>query len=160
MLIEVDAIHLLMRFADSVLQINDTIKEHHEIITKHGAAWIGKLGKPLGPNHVKAVNRQVAAGHTTYLFLVQKVKGDYLFYQGKIVAVAEALPEKDRRLVPSYYRDKKLAFWTKLSSLELVPTRILNNYHIASSSRPVLGTLKRSMAALFVLNEGQAGYPY
>lgn len=160
MLVDIDAIHLLMRFADSVLQVKDTIKEHHDIIEKHEAVWIGKLGKPLGPDSIKAVNRQVEADYTTYLFLVQKVRGEYAVYRGKVMAVAKELPEKERKLVPSYYRDKKLSFWTKLSSIEPVSPRVLNNYHIASSSRPVLGTLKRSMAGMFVLNEGSAGYPY
>jgi len=155
-----DRIHILMRFADSMMSIDDTIVEHQAIIKSRGAVWIGKIGKTLAELHIEKINMQCKQREKAYLFLVQKMESQYNIYRGDVMQMARTLPSNETAMVPKYFRNTGASFWTKLSKLSPVQKITMGDYHIASSHRPILGTLKRSMAALFVIGEGSAMHTY
>lgn len=154
-----DRIHVVMRFSDGFLSAEDTIARHLEILNKHGAVWIGKLGKPLGDKWISLANKQAAEGETTHLFLVQKVGANYEAHRGRVLQMAKQLPVEEAKLVPKYYAEnniiRQVSFWVKMSSLTKVKPGGLIEYRIASSGRPLPSTLRKSMAALFVIKEGR-----
>jgi hypothetical protein len=151
-------IHLLMRFSDKLGFIRDTIEAHSDVIEKHGAAWFGKMGKTLGRDKIERINEQCEQNCPTYLYLVQKssAKG-YQIYRGNILKVARDLPKGQNRLVPKYYDTNRLGeyirLWTKLAKLKAVPSSEITGFVVSSSGSPVLVTLGRSMAALFVVRK-------
>jgi hypothetical protein len=156
-------IHLMMRYSDALMGVEDTIAEHAAVIKKYGAVLVGKVGKGLGVNHVTKLNKQCCEGHGACLFLVQN-RGrpghpDYIFHRGDLEAVSLSLAPRERRLVPAYYKsrgiDRQASVWCKVTQLKQVTVASMAEYHIASSRRPVFNALTRSLAALFVLGEGK-----
>ena len=156
-------VHLMMRYSDALMGVDDTIVEHQSVIDKRGAVWVGKVGKPLGPVHIEKVNRQCSDGYPTFLFLVQNRgrpgHADYEFFKGQIAEVCSVLPSSQKKFVPRYYLargiDQQASFWCKVTGLSQVTTKAMTDYHVASSRRPVFNALTRSLAALFVLGEGK-----
>lgn len=154
-----DTIHVVMRFADGFMSSVDTVAEHQAVIKEHGAVWIGKLGKPLGEKSIERANRQCEDGVPTYLLLVQKAGRDYEACRGNVIAMARELPQGQKKLVPKYYDKNNLTpqitFWVKLSKIVGMKKGSLREYRIASSGRPLPSTLRKSMAGLFVIKEGE-----
>lgn len=154
-----DRIHVVMRFADGFLSAEDTIARHLEVIERHGAVWIGKLGKALGDNWIAIANEQCRRGEATYLLLVQKSGSSYEAHRGRVLEITKQLPSDGAKLVPKYYHEnsitRQVSFWVKLASLVKVKQGGLMEYRIASSGRPLPSTLRKSMAALFVVKEGR-----
>jgi hypothetical protein len=156
-------IHLMMRYSDALMGVEDTIAEHQSVIDRRGAVWIGKIGKPLGGSHIAKINRQCRDGHPTFMFLVQNRgrpgHADYVFHRGKVCEVGSALPSSGEKLVPRYYIGRGIkqqaAFWCKVTALSQVSAKAMLEYHVASSRRPIRNALVRSLAALFVLGEGK-----
>jgi len=154
-------VHLLMRFSDKLGFIGDTIEAHSAVIEKHGAAWFGKMGKTLGREKVERINDQCKRKVTTFLYLVQKsaAKG-YQIYRANIIEVARDLPAGQTRYIPKYYEtnrlEKYIRLWTKLSKLKSVPSSEITGFVVSSSGSPVLVTLGRSMAALFLVRKKMA----
>lgn len=157
------SIHLMMRYSDALMGVEDTIAEHAAVIQKHGAVLVGKVGKGLGLNHITKLNEQCADGRGACLFLVQNRgrpgQPDYVFHRGDLEAVALSLAPRERRFVPAYYTsrgiDRQASVWCKVTQLKQVTVASMAEYHIASSRRPVFNALTRSLAALFVLGEGK-----
>jgi hypothetical protein len=154
-----DRVHLVMRFSDGFLSAEDTVLRHMEVLNKHGLVWIGKVGKPLGEKWIAHVNLQVAESEPAFLFLVQKVGKTYEAHKAKILQVAKTLPESERKKVPKYYHESEIfgqvSLWVKLGSITKLSQGALLEYRIASSGRPLLSSLRNSMAALFVIKEGR-----
>ena len=151
-------VHLLMRFSDKLGFIGDTIEAHSDVIEKRGAAWFGKMGKTLARDKVERVNDQCKRKVPTFLYLVQKstAKG-YQIYRGDILQVARDLPTGQTRFIPKYYEtnrlEKYIRLWIKLTKLKAVPSSEITGFVVSSSGSPVLVTLGRSMAALFVVRK-------
>lgn len=154
-----EPIHILMRFSDNITGVADTIAAHNGVIQKHGAVWIGKMGKPLGRNYIRRINEQCNQGIVSYLYLVQKGRGGYRVYRGTVLEMCRQIPLKETRLIPNYYTRNRLlnfvGFWVKLSDVNEVSVEVLNNLLISSSGMAVPSSLPRSMAALFVVRDGQ-----
>ena len=156
-----DTIHLVMRFADGFMasSIVSTVAEHQAVIMQHGAVWYGKVGKTLASHIIGAIHEQLAAGIPTYAILVQKVGSEYEGFQGTIAEVAKTLPRGAKKLVPPYYDKnditRKVTVWTKLTSISAIQKGNLKGYRVASSGRPLLSSLRKSMAGNFVVKEGE-----
>ena len=148
-----------MRFADGFRSTEDTIERHREVIEKKGAVWVGKLGRPVGTKITGPITTQVDDGEPSYLFLVQRVGTQYDAFRGRIVSVAREVPEGEEGLVPKYYKDSgfldEVTFWVKISSLAKVKAGGLSEYRVASSGRPLLSTLRSSMAPAFAIKYGR-----
>lgn len=160
-------IHMLIRFSDRIMSIEDTIAEHNAVIKRYGAVWFAKIGKPVGEKSIIRVNEQCRKGTTTDLLLVQKVnikrRAQFVAHKGTVVEMATALPTSEKHLIPDYYDrqdvTKHATLWVKLS--EIIPLRSeeLGNYKIASSGMALPWTLHKSMSAVFILFEGKGLLP-
>lgn len=148
-------IHILLRYSDKLNAAAETIPEHQKVISKSGAVWFGKLGRPVSINHVDKINKQIADGIPSFLYLVQRVGRNYETYCGTIVQITKNCPKDERELIPAYYYYKdivdEIALWTKLSKIELVDQAALNKLVVATSGMPVLESLSSSMAAHFIV---------
>lgn len=155
-----DPIHLLMRFADKLTTIDDTVGEHGKVIRKHGAVWLGKLGKHLAEKHIATLNGQCRQGIPTYVYLVQKAGRRYDVYRGRIATISLSVPRNEQCLVPKYYElrgiAQQVAFWIKLASVRKIPVEKLRKLHVAATGTPVPNALARSMAGLFILRAGES----
>ncbi len=151
--------HLLIRYSDVMFSAYDTIAEHASIVEKEGAVWFGKLGKTLGQVHITRINYQSKKGENSYLFLVQKHGVKYEFYKCKILRLSTEFPKAESKLIPPYYYDKdilkNISLWIKLSNINQSNYMEIDKFHILSSHSSILSTLRKSMAALFVLGEGK-----
>lgn len=147
-------IHVLVRFSDFQLPSGTTIKLHQEVISEQGAVWFGKAGKPLASSHVEHINRQCAK-QPSYLYLVQRVAGEYSLYRGSVLSMARSLPPDERVYVPRYYKDlyllRDIRYWTKLSKLTKAPNRELEKLVLVNTGMPARLSLLNSMAGLFLV---------
>jgi hypothetical protein len=152
-----EPIHILMRFSDKLGAIEDTIEVHNKIIEKRGSVWFGKMGKTLGVPHVERINKQREEGISTHLYLVQKSPKVYEVYRGIVITARRTCPIKEKNLIPDYYEQnhilKYMRLWIKLSKLEQMEPVILRNLRIANSGLPASETLRTSMAAMFIVKE-------
>lgn len=48
---EISALHLVIRFSDTMFEVGDVISLHNKIVEEHGAVWFGKLGGTLSLSH-------------------------------------------------------------------------------------------------------------
>jgi hypothetical protein len=65
--------HLAIRISDKVYNVPSAIHRHTpdgEVSCRYGAVWLGKPDRGLPRSLVDALNRQIEAGHLTYLFLI------------------------------------------------------------------------------------------
>ena len=156
-------IHLVVRFSDALMSVDDTIAEHQRVIKKRGRVWFAKVGKGLAGIHIERINRQCADGVKTFVILVQN-KGrpgfsNYVAYKGTIRDIRPDLPEAEHNCCPAYYDDQNVRraarLWIKLSDIVPMSMESLRKFQIASSKMAVPQTLRRSMAAIFVIQEGE-----
>src|SRR3989442_11376911 len=96
-------IHLAVRYSDKFMSVSSTIEKHNELITRRGAVWFGKVGKPLAQRRIDQFHKQIEQGNKTYLYLIQKSKNIYEVYQCDVVQMARSVPEHEEDLVPDYY---------------------------------------------------------
>lgn len=148
-------IHVLVRFSDMLLPSGDTIESHQKVISKKGAVWFGKAGKPLARNHIERINRQCSDHIVTFLYLVQRVAGQYELYKGTVLTMSRALPEGEEEFVPPYYKNlyllRDVRYWTKLSKLAKAPQGELEKLLLVNSGMPARLSLYQSMAGLFLV---------
>lgn len=156
-------VHLMIRFSDRIVKIDDTISEHLAVLERYQAVWFGKLGKPVGRPHQAAINRQLDVGIPTYIYLVQNVSGRYKFYRGTIAMIALEFPEDEMELVPEYYSEafdlENVRFWAKLVKLTSVGKDEIVGLSSISSIAPIISTLQSSMAGFFVVRERRVPAP-
>jgi hypothetical protein len=156
--VKVAPIHILMRFSDAFMSVDDTIVEHQEVIDRHNSVWVAKVGKPLGAKHIETIRKQIKEGIPTYVYLVQRVGTEYKGYRGTLAEIQREKPDS-AKLMPAYYKRKGIdstsQLWMKVTKLTAVPKKDgLSKLHIASSKRSVPKTLATSMAAIFVIKDG------
>jgi hypothetical protein len=158
---EIEPIHLLIRFSDKMGAIEDTIEAHREVIVEHRAVWFGKMGKTLASKHVARMNAQCKQKVPTYLYLVQAGKGRSQVYRGTVLEISKTVPSNERRFVPQYYGKNGLTrfmrLWGKLSNVQLMPEGTLSSLYVAGSGSRVSDILHSSMAGLFIVKERGGG---
>ena len=156
-------IHLAIKYSDTLTSIDDTVKEHRDLLREVGCVWFGKLGAPLGKTNIDKLNEQIASGNVTYVFLVQKRGDDYRVSRGTVKEVSSNLPNGEEANVPNYYKKQgilnQVTLWVKLSRLVNVGEKGLSKYHIASSGKKARKSIMKSISSLFLLADG-AGSEY
>lgn len=147
-------IHLLMRYSDKFS--DDTIAAHLDVVRRKGSVWLGKMGKTLARQHVKALNEQCSNKVPTYVFLVQKLPGGYEVYQASLAEVSRSFPE-DQKLIPPYYDKQKITsyvrLWQRVTAIKKVDSAVLKRLHIVTSGSPAADSIRQSMAALFIVRQ-------
>jgi hypothetical protein len=147
-------VHILMKYSDRLGFVSDTVKAHQDVIKTAGYVWFGKIGRRLGREPFKAINRQCAEGIPTYLFLVQKAPGGYSLARGVIKEIATSPPAK---CYPEYYSEHKLhtvmRVWVKLVKLEKIKdanAELQRLYRLGSSDQ-IMNALTFSMNPMFAV---------
>ena len=148
-------VHVLMRFSDALNPNGNTIEIHQQMIAEKGAVWFGKAGKPLGYRHVARISRQCEEHVPTFLYLVQRIEGQYELHKGSVLQVVRSLPSSERQFVPDYYSDlyflKNVRYWTKLSTLTRAPKDEMEKLVLLNTGMPARLSLMHSMAGLFLV---------
>jgi hypothetical protein len=130
-----------------------TISEHYRVLQEQGRALIGKVGKALGDGFMEQLNRQIASGTETYLFLTTKNgwRGSiYTTYQCGLEAVHNTLLPGKRDLVPDYYAAEYegIGTWFEITSMYELERDEMNRIEVVSSGRTIMSVIK-SMASVF-----------
>jgi hypothetical protein len=148
-------IHVLLRFSDMLVPGGGTIASHQKVLSKEGGVWFGKAGKPLAHRHIQQINSQCKDHIASFLYLVQRVAGQYELYKGTVLTMSRSLPEGEQQFVPSYYKELYLLhdvrYWTKLSKLTKAPPQELEKLVLVNSGMPARLSLMQSMAGLFLV---------
>lgn len=148
-----DRVDIVLRFVDQYEGV-DTIEEHKKIIQKHGAAWLGKVGRGLSEKSVGKLDDQCKSTNTN-LFLIKRVGSEYKIFRGKVDSVSLALKAGERGLIPKYYEENNLIpfveLWFKLGALEPADKRQYANAKTANGKS--LFEALRGSASLFFLNQ-------
>ena len=152
------AMHLVVRFSDSLCGGVDTIREHMSVIEQSGAVWFAKMGRPLAGRKIDLLSDQMRRGIPTFLFLVQKAGRDYVWAQATLCAISRSLSAREQALTPPYYRDRKVnqaaSIWFKVSKISRPRASQIKMLTVASSGNPISESLAGSMAAMFVVHVG------
>jgi hypothetical protein len=148
-------IHIMLRFSDAFLREGNTIPLHQSVLKERGAVWYGKTGKPLARRHVTRINAQCEAGVPTFLYLVQRVGGNYELHKGVVEAMSRDYPKLESSLVPEYYAQQEflrgIRLWTKLRKLSRAPGEELPKLVLLNTGMPARLSLLHSMAGLFIV---------
>lgn len=152
------AMHLVVRFSDSLCGGVDTIYEHMSVIEQSGAVWFAKMGRPLAGHRIDLLSDQIRRGIPTFLFLVQKAGQAYVWAQGTLCAISRSLPAGERAFTPPYYRDCKVnqaaSIWFKVSKISRPRASRIKLLSVASSGNPISESIRNSMAPMFVVYFG------
>jgi len=46
-------LHLVIRFSDTMFEVDDEISLHNQVVDEHGAVWFGKLGGTLSLSRIE-----------------------------------------------------------------------------------------------------------
>lgn len=143
-------VHVLIRVRS---EDGTTISEHYRVLEDRGRALIGKVGKALGDKFIDELNRQIASGAETHLFLTTKDGwggAAYTTYQCGLEAVHKALPPGKRDLVPDYYASEydSIGSWFEVTSMYELSRDQMNSIEVVSSGRSIMSVIK-SMASVF-----------
>lgn len=146
--------HVLIRVRS---ENGQTINEHANVISAHGAALFGKIGQPIGATFREELNTQTAAGIKSFLFITIRDgwNGPYITYRCLLRNVAEKLTPEKRRLVPTYYLSEASAIktWFEVSSIVRLSRDEMNRITVISSGRQIMSVIKSS-ATVFRVQVG------
>lgn len=153
-------IHLVVRYADRLHSVGNTILRHEEVIDRQGAVWFGKFGRPLAAVHISKLGAQIREDLATYVYFVERRGGGYRVHQGALLALGRELPPAEAILVPDYYTELNLhrhvGLWAKFSQITAVDESELDRWLVQSSGSRVRDVLRSSMAAMFVVSDPQS----
>jgi hypothetical protein len=138
-------VHVLIRVRS---EDGQTISEHRNMIVSKGSAVLGKTGQTLAPDFIMALNKQIAKGVETYLFLTTREgwNGPYVTYQCRLKGVERQLAESKLDLVPKYYswNYKNVTTWFEISSLDKMSKLEMNQIFVLSSGRSIMSVINSS----------------
>lgn len=146
--------HLAIHLSDKVYNVPSAIQRHFQVSCRHGAVWLGKPDRGLPGSLVHTLNRQIEAGHPTYLFLIDPDPCNRVMYLSGLQAVRLKTPP-EKELVPGFYREMKLLSrmkaWLKIGDLQ--------GYRL--DEHPVVEDANRQYARMEeeVLRRGPASLP-
>ena len=137
--------HVLIRVRS---EDGQTITEHRNMMVTRGSAILGKTGQAIGPDFADVLNKQIAKGIKTYLFLTTREgwNGPYVTYQCDLKGVASQIDKSKLDLVPKYYswNYKNVTTWFEISSLEKMSKEGMNKIFVLSSGRPIMSVINTS----------------
>jgi hypothetical protein len=131
-----------------------TVAAHRDVIATHGKVLFAKIGKELSPLLISQLQRQLAEGVPTLLFLAtfDGWKAPFAFYQCELAAVYEAASPKLLRYVPRYLKDQvnSVGTWLEVTSIRRVAPDEIKQIYILTSGREVAGALRGATSSFRV----------
>lgn len=129
-----------------------TLNAHAQVLSEHGVALLGKVGKPLGFDLQAALNEQIRAGVPTYLFLATREgwNGPYVTDRCRLRRIHTSLPESKRHLIPAYYASAapQIPTWFEIADIQRLSRDEMNRIFVLSSGRDIMSVI-RSSATVF-----------
>ena len=153
--------HLAIRVSDKLYNVPGTIHRHLKVSCRHGAVWLGKPDRGLPGSLVNTLNRQIEAGHPTYLFIIDPDPCSRVMHLSQLLWVNLKSPS-EKELVPGFYREMKLLSrmkaWLKIGDpegfrLDEHPWLEEANRHYAQMEEEVLRSGRASLPGYFELWE-------
>ena len=130
----------------------ETITAHREMIAKKGRALLGKTGKAIGPMFHKDIEKQLASGVRTFLFLTTREgwNGPYVTYRCALCRVSSKVEAGKGILIPAYYAfdTADVKTWFEIASMERLSREEMDRIFVLSSGRSIMSSIK-STAAVF-----------
>lgn len=149
--------NILIRFSDNMFSVGNVIDYHQEVINQSGFVWFGKIGSPIGQNHIDEINKQIEENIQSTLFLVKGNRKKQTFYKAKILRLQKEFPENEKNAIPQYYFDKDLIknmkFWAKITDIQEVMSEDINKIKVIGSVNTIDETLYRSSSGHFFVRE-------
>jgi len=153
-------LHLVIRFSDTMFGVGDVISIHNAVVEKFGAVWFGKLGGTLSFARIELLNKQIALKIPTFVYLIKGNRRKSTPYKAKVLVISRDYPQKEKELIPSYYKEKKLLkymnAWVKLGHIEQGEMNDLKNLKTVNSIFPLEETLARSSSGYFLVHESKS----
>ena len=153
-------LHLVIRFSDTMFGVGDVVEKHNDVVDRHGAVWLGKLGRTLALPRIEMLNKQITLNIPTFLYLVKGNRRKSTPYKATIISISRDFPKKEKALIPPYYAEKKLLkfmnAWFKIGHIEQVEMSDLKNLKTINSIFPLEETLQRSSSGYFLLHESKS----
>jgi len=155
------ALHLVVRFSDTMFGVGDVVAFHNRVVEKHGAVWFGKLGQTIAQSRVDKLNQQVEKKVPTFLYLVKGNRRKSTAYRAPLLLVSRERPEDDA-LIPTYYDEKELEqfmkAWMKVGKIEAIEMSEMSSLKAINSVFPISETLVRSSSGYFLVRESNAKF--
>lgn len=152
-----EPIHILIRYSDKLFHVKNSIGIHKKIISKYGAVYFGKVGKPLASSFINTLNKQINEKIKTDLILVEKVSEGYQVFTAPLLKVTREYPDKEKKIIPDYYFDGNLfssiTLWLKIKSIKQIEFETLRNFKALSSINLIPETLATSIAGMFIIKK-------
>jgi len=146
-----ETVHVLLRVRS---ENGQTITSHRDMAVKKGAALLGKMGQPVGPDLVGRLNNQIQLGTKTYLFLTIREgwNGPYVTYRCPLRQVHEKLDPAKRALVPGYYAFEShlVKTWFEIAGVERLDRDEMNRIVVLSSGRTIMSVIASSATVFCV----------
>lgn len=140
----IDAI--VLRFRDKGVNVTDTIEEHKKIINSFGYVWWGWWAKDhenTPVRYFKSIRDKIINGKCAIFLLNTKTKKVYeatcsqFLFSEKDTEANLSCPEKEK--TPSYYNDKELKLWLRLTKIEeVIPGRLIGSVYSFCKDDPTL----------------------
>lgn len=151
-------VHVVMRYSEQFLGVDDTVGEHQKIIRKKGSVAVGKFGRPLASGWVERLNKQIASGFKTSLYLVKKSPDGYAAFRLNVMRVTRDRDASIEKIIPKYYLEgttlRRMTMWFVCDSVTSTKPTVLDSLHIASSGYSARRAILTSMAGMFVVKDG------
>jgi hypothetical protein len=124
-------VSLVLRLPSTSGSIEQVAEAHNKVITEHGSAWLGIVGKTYSAENIRNIRQ-----NGDFLYVVQKRDEGTSLYKGKIADISKSVPRDQCSLVPTYYQDlgisERANLWVKLSTLRRSPTREIDTLWVVS----------------------------
>jgi hypothetical protein len=131
----------------------NTIRDHVEILNKNGEVWWGVFGRGMSESRAKEVKRLISEGFETKVILTASNLNSRTFHVARLKdAVTKKepwFPSTESELIPAYYHGNKIFTWLKFDKIIESDKRVLQQYVLQSSRKPV--SLRGQSSIMYVV---------
>ena len=128
-------------------------------VDKNDYVWFGKIGSTISETRIKALNKQVNNGISTYIYLVKGNRKKSTAYCAKLLLASKELPKGEEEKTPSYYSTEGIRqymkAWVKIGEISEIEMSSMKNLRAINSIFPIQETLVRSSSGYFLVYEAK-----
>ena len=147
-------INLLVRLPISGKAIAEIVDLHNAIADLHGSVWFGVRGRAPSEERQAWLTSQANRGITTYLYLLQREKRQFIGFRAFLNKVVESMPESS--LIPTYYNNSDLkesaVLWANVQRFRRIDGTTISSLRVVSTGSPLEEVLSRSMACVMLVS--------
>lgn len=147
-------VSLVVRVAVSTTNVERIARLHNDVAAKHGSVWFGILGRAPSMLRCAAFGEQIKTGVSTYLYLLQRSKNEFVGFRAAILRISPSPPNDGA--APSYYEEqditKKAILWVNVRAFKAFESTLLHSLRVESTQRPLEEALSRGMASVLIVS--------